>query len=153
MAILLKSGDYCAEDANLSGSVFHNVNLSNAKFDDVNLRGIEFNNVALAGVTIRDACLDNVTIECAGIERMRIEGILVTDMLRAYREKGQFPLPLNRMPNSRPVRINRTAAKFPAWYNLCRPHLALDKKTPAMASGLTDKVWTMRELLERAAEA
>jgi transposase-like protein/IS1 family transposase len=44
-------------------------------------------------------------------------------------------------------------AIFFAWYNLCRPHMALDKKTPAMASGLTDKAWTIRELLERAAEA
>jgi len=31
--------------------------------------------------------------------------------------------------------------------------MAMDKKTPAMASGLTDKVWSVRELLERAAEA
>jgi hypothetical protein len=43
-------------------------------------------------------------------------------------------------------------AIFFAWYNLCRPHMALEKKTPAMASGLTDKVWSARELLERAAE-
>jgi hypothetical protein len=44
-------------------------------------------------------------------------------------------------------------AIFFAWYNLCRPHMALDKKTPAMASGLTGKVWSVRELLERAAKA
>jgi transposase InsO family protein len=60
------------------------------------------------------------------------------------------------LPDPRPVQPGDHVAMqtiFFAWYNLCRPHLALDKKTPAMASGLTDKVWTVRELLERTAEA
>jgi hypothetical protein len=38
-----------------------------------------------------------------------------------------------------------------AWYNFCRDHEALGKQTPAMASKLTDKVWTVRRLLEEAA--
>jgi hypothetical protein len=41
-------------------------------------------------------------------------------------------------------------AIFVAFYNFCRKHEAL-KKTPAMASGLTDKVWSIAELLEGAA--
>jgi IS1 family transposase len=44
-------------------------------------------------------------------------------------------------------------ALFVAWYNLCRKHEALKGQTPAMASNLTDHVWTTRELIERAAEA
>jgi hypothetical protein len=43
-------------------------------------------------------------------------------------------------------------AIFLAWYNLCRKHKALKGATPAMAAGLTHKLWTARELLERAAE-
>jgi hypothetical protein len=43
-------------------------------------------------------------------------------------------------------------ALFVAWYNLCRKHEALKGATPAMASKLTDHVWTIRELIERAAE-
>jgi hypothetical protein len=39
-----------------------------------------------------------------------------------------------------------------AWYNFCRKHMTI-KATPAMASGLADKVWSLRELFERAAEA
>ena len=35
-------------------------------------------------------------------------------------------------------------------YNFCRVHSTL-KTTPAIAAGLTDHVWTVRELLERAA--
>jgi hypothetical protein len=40
-------------------------------------------------------------------------------------------------------------ALFFGVYNFCRVHSTL-KTTPAMAAGLTDHVWTMRELLERA---
>lgn len=36
-----------------------------------------------------------------------------------------------------------------AWYNFVRVHRTL-RTTPAMASGLTDHIWTMRELLEAA---
>src|SRR5215211_7000016 len=86
MATALGSGMYHADNVNLSGSVFHNTNLSNSKFDDVNLRGVEFHNVALTGGSIRDACLGNFSIEGAGYDGMRIEGILVTDLLRIYRE-------------------------------------------------------------------
>src|SRR5205085_427208 len=33
-------------------------------------------------------------------------------------------------------------------YNFCRPHQSLGKKTtPAMASGLTDHVWTLEEIV------
>ena len=34
-----------------------------------------------------------------------------------------------------------------AYYNLARKHQTL-KETPAMASGLADHVWTIRELIE-----
>ena len=43
-----------------------------------------------------------------------------------------------------------------AHYNLCRPHISLKGKTPAMAAGVTDHVWTLPELvglLENAEQA
>ncbi len=43
-------------------------------------------------------------------------------------------------------------AIFVAWYNFARAHETLKGKSPAMASGLADKVWTVKELVERAAE-
>jgi IS1 family transposase len=39
-------------------------------------------------------------------------------------------------------------AVFVAFFNFCRVHKSLDGKTPAMAAGLTDHVWTITELLK-----
>ena len=44
-----------------------------------------------------------------------------------------------------------TQALFVAWYNFARKHEALKGNTPARASGLTDHVWTIKELTEKAA--
>ena len=42
--------------------------------------------------------------------------------------------------------LRAMVAVFVAWYNLCRVHGSL-RVTPAMEAGLTDHVWTLRELL------
>ena len=42
-------------------------------------------------------------------------------------------------------------ALFVAFYNFCCKHETLQGKTPAMASGLTDHVWTLPDLLRAAA--
>jgi IS1 family transposase/transposase-like protein len=39
-------------------------------------------------------------------------------------------------------------ALFFAYYNFCRPHKSLKGETPAMAHGLENHVWTVRELIE-----
>jgi hypothetical protein len=39
-----------------------------------------------------------------------------------------------------------------AWYNFCRKHMTI-KTTPAVASGLSGHVWTIKELVEQAAQA
>ena len=67
-----------------------------------------------------------------------------------------------RMSNRRFTRLTNAHSKslkhhvamqniFFAWYNFCRNHSTI-KKTPAMASGLAEKSWTLRELLVRASE-
>lgn len=86
MSVPLANGTYNADNANLFGSVFHNVNLSGAKFDNVNLRGAKFNNVGLTNSTFHDTCFGDVAIEHASYQGMKIEGILVTELLWVYRE-------------------------------------------------------------------
>jgi uncharacterized protein YjbI with pentapeptide repeats len=86
MPTTLPSGTYRAEHANLAESEFVDTNLQRAKFRDVNLRACEFEDVALTGSTIRNACLGDVSISDANYTGMRIDGILVTDLLRVYRE-------------------------------------------------------------------
>jgi hypothetical protein len=39
-----------------------------------------------------------------------------------------------------------------AWYNFCPPHSSLENRTPAWEHGLTDRKWTIEELLAMAAE-
>jgi transposase-like protein/IS1 family transposase len=43
--------------------------------------------------------------------------------------------------------LKAALALFFAHYNFCRKHSSIGKQTPAMASGLTDHVWTISELL------
>ena len=42
--------------------------------------------------------------------------------------------------------LKAAGAVFMCWYNFCRVHQTL-RVTPAMEAGLTDHVWTIRELL------
>jgi hypothetical protein len=52
----------------------------------VNLRGSTFHNVALHGTMIECVALNDVTIEHSTYDGMKIDGILVTELLRVYRE-------------------------------------------------------------------
>jgi len=83
----LPNGHYRAENATLAGSEFLNTNLEGAKFHDVNLRAADFSDVDLTGATIRNACLVDVIIADANYTGMRIESILVADLLRVFRER------------------------------------------------------------------
>jgi uncharacterized protein YjbI with pentapeptide repeats len=84
MPTSLPSGKYRSEHSVLAESEFVDTNLERSKFRDVNLRASEFEDVAFTGSTIRNACLGNVSIVDANYTGMRIDGILVTDLLRAY---------------------------------------------------------------------
>ena len=44
------------------------------------------------------------------------------------------------------VNLKAAVAVFMAWYDFCRVHQTL-RVTPAMEADLTDRVWTIKELL------
>ncbi len=71
----------------LPKSSFRDVDLGESRFDDCNLRGACFENVGLSGATLRNVCMSDVVIEDANVEGMRLNGVLVTDLLRAYRQQ------------------------------------------------------------------
>jgi uncharacterized protein YjbI with pentapeptide repeats len=70
---------------NLSGSVFNDVNLSSVTVTNVNLAESSLSDVNLTNLKIRDANLSHASIDDSATEGMTINGILVSDLLAAYR--------------------------------------------------------------------
>ena len=77
-------------------SKFINVDMSRVEFDDVRMEGATFNNinmqratvhyVNMKGSKISDCHLVNVEVEGGEIDGMKIHGILVTEMMAAYKK-------------------------------------------------------------------
>ena len=61
-------------NADLSMLSLRNANVRGAVFEDVDLTGASFRNTRLADVELADCCVDG----------MRIDGVLVTELLKAY---------------------------------------------------------------------
>lgn len=74
------------ENADLSGSVFHDVNLARATFDDINLSQSVFKNINLRAATFRDVNLGGVDIAECNLEGMKIDGVPVQEALAAWRK-------------------------------------------------------------------
>jgi uncharacterized protein YjbI with pentapeptide repeats len=62
-----------------------NADLSGSAFNNVKLAGSRFENVSLAEIAINDANLSGASITNANIQGMTIDGVLVSDLLQAYR--------------------------------------------------------------------
>ena len=103
-------------DVNLAGSEFDDICMSNVKFHNINFsdisvtavqmggaffkhvglppgtkerqRPVRFEECDLNGSTLKECDLTNVDIVDCDISGMKIDGIPVQDMLRAYRQKG-----------------------------------------------------------------
>jgi len=74
------------EKSNLPGSRFSDVNLENTSFQDINLRKSRFQDVNLSGATFTDVDLSGATIADCRIKGMTINGVLVSELIRAYEE-------------------------------------------------------------------
>jgi uncharacterized protein YjbI with pentapeptide repeats len=74
-----------ANGADISGSTFTDVNLAQSTFTDVNLAGATIHNANLAGLRIGDANLTGVSIVDCRTDGMTINGILVAEMVAAYK--------------------------------------------------------------------
>ncbi|MDE0026220.1 MAG: hypothetical protein OXP69_17565 [Spirochaetaceae bacterium] len=75
----------------------------------------------------------------------------------SYAERSNLTLRMSmrrftRLTNAFSKKLDRHAlmvSVFLAYYNWCRPHKTLGKihRTPAMAAGLTDRVWKPEDLV------
>ena len=96
-----------------------------------------------------------------GIEKIVRFGNPDSDLVStSYSERLNLSLRMHvrrytRLTNAHSKSFRHHAAMtsmFCAWYNYCRCNSACGKKTtPAMAAGLTARVWGIKELLEQAA--
>ena len=101
---------------------------------------------------------------CTGVEKVSVFGAPDMDLVStSYVERANLSI---RMGKRRFTRLTNGFSKkaenhahafslFAMHYNYCRPHMTLTKNangvktTPAMASGLTDRVWTILDVLDR----
>ena len=90
------------EDVNLSGARFHNINLRGANFGAIDLGGATFScmntgedrpkepalfdNIELDDCLFQNGCFRNTRIVNCDLTGMTIDGILVTEMINAYKK-------------------------------------------------------------------
>ena len=85
----LSGGTY--ENVNLSGGSYHNINLSGCTFDDLNMSGWRVDDANLAGLRITNANLAGASISNSRLDGMTIDGIEVTDLVAAWKEREAAP--------------------------------------------------------------
>lgn len=95
--------------------------------------------------------------DCTGIRKMRVTGRPDRDHVStSYVERMNLSI---RMQNRRFTRLTNGFSKkldnhihalalYFCFYNLCRIHKSL-KVTPAMAAGITDRLWSLEDIAER----
>jgi len=70
----------------LQGRNFHNVDLTGSNFGQVQLRGSNFRSVDMEGCRFADISFKDVLIESSELSGMKINGILVSELLRVYQQ-------------------------------------------------------------------
>jgi uncharacterized protein YjbI with pentapeptide repeats len=77
-----------AQSADLTGSSFTDVKLENAQFQNVNLHQGSFTNVRLSGAAFYNVNLSEASIANSNLTGMKINGVLVSDLIQAYQRRG-----------------------------------------------------------------
>ena len=75
--------------SDLTASKFANVNLANTVYDDVNLKQSTFSNIDFSSCTFQNVNMTNVSITNANMIGMKVNDVLVYDLLQAYRERTE----------------------------------------------------------------
>jgi uncharacterized protein YjbI with pentapeptide repeats len=75
-------------DSDITDSHFANARLVRTRFQNVNFSQSNFTNVNLSEVSFVNVNLMHASITNANLTGMRINGILVSDLIEAYRARG-----------------------------------------------------------------
>jgi uncharacterized protein YjbI with pentapeptide repeats len=82
------------ENKDIRGSQFRHLNMSETVFEDIDLSGakffntrrpVVFNSIELDDCTIQNSYFRNTKIVNCDLTGMTIDGVLVTDMVKAYK--------------------------------------------------------------------
>lgn len=93
---------------------------------------------------------------CTGCEKHWVSGFpVMQDVSTSHVERSNLTIRLSmrrftRLTNGHGKKIENHGhafALFTMHYNFCRKHQSLDARTPAMAVGLADHVWSLEEFL------
>ena len=89
--------------------------------------------------------------ECTGIRKERIEGSPdMKHVSTSYAERQMQMRRFTRLTNAFSKKFENhmhMVALYTVWYNFVKMHKTL-RMTPAMAAGVTDKLWSMGDLAE-----
>ena len=100
--------------------------------------------------------------ECTGIRKRRVEGNPdLTHVSTSYVERNNLTMRMSmrrftRLTNAFSKKIENhihSVALHFMYYNFCRQHQGLNGITPAMAAGVTDRLWEIEDIVEIVDEA
>lgn len=125
-------------------------------FDGKAHHGVIVKTYSVTNLAVKDAARRYSPAEVIAVEREIVNGFPIK-ISTSYVERQNLTL---RMTQKRFARLTNGFSKkldchlsavslYVAHYNLCRTHESL-RCTPAMALGITDRVWTIADLIEAA---
>jgi hypothetical protein len=108
-------------------------------------------------LAVKDAARRYSPAEVIAVDRHVVSGNTAMEISTSYVERQNLTLRMTqrrfgRLTNAFSKKLENHAAAvdlYVAHYNFCRVHEAL-RSTPAMALGLTDHIWTIGELIDKA---
>jgi catechol 2,3-dioxygenase-like lactoylglutathione lyase family enzyme len=75
-------------DADLTASRFSNIKLAESIFLNVNMHRSSFSDAKLTEASFVDVDLAGASIEASNLTGMRVNGVLLSDLIRAYQNRG-----------------------------------------------------------------
>ena len=66
-----------------------NSDLAQSSIDDVNMQGSTFTNINLGSASFMDVDLSNVSIKNANLTGMKINDVLVSELIRVYEKESK----------------------------------------------------------------